>query len=174
MGTVEQFVWIDYVIVAIIFVSSIISLIRGFAKEALSLLVWILSIGIAWIFFRDLAMQLEPYVEPQSVRLGIAFAVLMISVLVLGGLINYIIFQVIQKTGLSGTDRLLGMVFGLFRGVTLVAVLVWLAGLTPFPEDEWWQESVLLDDFTRLSIKIKESLPADISDYFIFDKQQEH
>ncbi len=171
MGIIEHFIWIDYVIIAIIVVSSIISLIRGFAKEALSLLVWVLSIGLAWAFFRELAIALEPWIELQSARLGVAFAIIMITVLIVGGLINYIIFQIIEKTGLSGTDRLLGMVFGTIRGAALVTVLVWLAGLTPFPEDDWWQKSVLLDDFTQLTERIKNALPDDIGEYFNYKQK---
>ncbi len=171
MDTLPEFVWVDYVIIGIIAVSSIISLMRGFVKEALSLVVWAVAIGVAWFFFRELAVQLTPYIDVQSVRLGVAFAILMIATLIVGGIVNFIISQLVEKTGLSGTDRLLGMIFGAGRGILLIAILVWLAGLTPFPQDAWWQQSALLHYFSDLSVWLRDLLPPNIGDFFTYGKE---
>jgi len=163
--------WPDILILSLIGISALISLLRGFVREAFSLVVWILAFWISWSFFRDLAIRLEPMVQTPSVRLGIAFVLLMLVSLVVGGLINYLIIQLVQKTGLSGSDRFLGMIFGAARGVLVVAVLVLLAGLTPFPGDPWWHESNLIPYFEELSVRLLGLLPPDVADWFRFSGQ---
>lgn len=160
-------IWIDYVILGVIGLSTIISLVRGFVREALSLVVWVFAFWVAWTFFRELADHLGVFSVP-SVRLGVAFAILFIATLIVGALVNYLIGQLVDKTGLSGTDRLIGMLFGAARGALLIAVLVLLAGLTPFPEDPWWQESRLLGHFQELATWLKGLLPEDIGERFRF------
>ncbi len=163
-----QLIWVDLVILGIILVSTIISLVRGFIREAFSLAVWILAFWVSWSFFRDLAVRLEPWVQTPSVRLGVAFAGLMILSLVIGGLINYLIIRLIQSTGLSGSDRFIGMIFGAARGILVVAVLVLLAGLTPVPADPWWQESKLIPYFEELALWLRDMLPPEVAEKFQF------
>lgn len=160
-------IWIDYVILGIIGLSAVISLIRGFVREALSLAVWVLAFWVAWTFFRDLALQLDWFTVP-SVRLGAAFLILFIATLMLGALVNFLVGQLVDKTGLSGTDRMIGILFGAARGAILVAILVLLAGLTPFPNDPWWKESQLIGYFQELAVWLKQLLPADIGGKFKF------
>ncbi len=160
-------IWVDYVIIGIIGLSAVISLIRGFVQEALSLAVWVLAFWVSWTFFRDLATQLDWFTVP-SVQLGVSFAILFIATLMVGALVNFLVGQLVEKTGLSGTDRLIGVFFGAARGALLVAVLVLLAGLTPFPNDPWWQESLLIGYFQELALWLKSLLPADIGDKFQF------
>jgi membrane protein required for colicin V production len=161
-----QMAWLDFVIIGIISLSAVISLIRGFVREAFSLAVWFLAFWVSWSFFRDLAVQLEPWIDTPSVRLGVAFTILMVVTLVIGGLVNYLIIQLVERTGLSGSDRLIGMIFGIARGVLLVSALVLLAGLTPFPGDPWWQNSHLVPYFEELAVWLMELLPEDIAQRF--------
>lgn len=158
--------WVDYVIIGIVVLSALISLLRGFIREAFSLAIWMLAFWISWSFFRELAVQLQPWIETPSVRLGVAFAALMLGSLAVGGLVNYLVIQLVERTGLSGTDRLVGMVFGVARGVLLVTVLVWLAGLTPIPQDPWWRESHLVPYFEELALWLRQLLPEDIAERF--------
>ena len=160
-------IWVDYIIIGIIALSSVISLIRGFVREALSLAVWILAFFVAWTFFRDLAPHLVWFSLP-SVRLGLALAILFLVTLMVGGLVNYLIGQLVEKTGLTGTDRLIGMLFGAARGVLLVTLLILLAGLTPFPEDPWWKSSQLISYFQELAVWLKTLLPEDLGEKFRF------
>ena len=90
----------------------------------------------------------------------------MIVTLTVGGLVNYLIIQLVERTGMSGTDRLIGMVFGVARGVLLVAVLVLLAGLTPMPGESWWVESSLAPYFTELALWLRDLLPPEMADSF--------
>lgn len=160
--------WVDVVIISVVSISALISLIRGFVREAFSLAVWMLAFWISWSFFREFSIRLESFIETPSVRLGVAFAVLMVVSLAIGGLINYLVIQLVQKTGLSGSDRFIGMIFGVARGVLVVAALVILAGLTPFPGDPWWQESRLIPYFEELAVWLLEMLPVDVAEKFQF------
>lgn len=159
-------IWLDFLIIGIILLSALISLVRGFVREAFSLAVWVLAFWVSWSFFRDLEVPLRQWIDSPTVRLGIAFAGLMIVTLVIGGLVNYLIIQLVERTGMSGTDRLIGMVFGAARGVLLVAVLVLLAGLTPMPEEGWWLQSSLVGYFEELAFWLRDLLPPEISGRF--------
>jgi membrane protein required for colicin V production len=139
--------WIDWAIIAIITVSALISLTRGFVKEALSLLTWVVAGLVAWLFGGALAGHLSPFIETPSIRVIVACSILFIMTLLLGGLINYLIGQLVRVTGLSGTDRFLGMVFGAARGALLIVVAVGLLSLAPVEGDVWWRQSELIPHF---------------------------
>ncbi|MBH3553469.1 CvpA family protein [Pseudomonas aeruginosa] len=145
------FTWVDWTMVAIIVVSSLISLSRGFVKEALSLLTWIVAGAVAWMFGGALAQHLGEYIQTPSARIIAACALLFIATLLLGALVNYLIGELIRVTGLSGTDRFLGMVFGGARGVLLVVLLVGLLSLAPVQQHPWWQQSVLMPHFLMVA-----------------------
>lgn len=156
----------DYIILLIIGISAVISLIRGFVREAFSLAVWILAFWVSWTFFRELAPYFESMIETPSVRLAVAFTVLMIAALIVGGLVNYLVIKLVEHSGLSGSDRFIGMIFGIARGALLVTTLVLLAGLTPFPADPWWQESRLVPYFEELAALLVSWLPEDVANWF--------
>lgn len=158
--------WLDIVIVGVILLSTLISLARGFVREAFSLAIWVLAFWVSWSFFRELEIPLRAWIGSPTARLGIAFALLMIVSLVIGGLVNFLIIQLVERTGMSGTDRLIGMVFGAARGVLLVAVLVLLAGLTPLPREAWWLESSMVGYFEELAFWLRDLLPPEIADRF--------
>lgn len=154
--------WVDIVILAVIGISIIVSLFRGFMREVFSLFVWVLAIWLGLQFSGLLAGALEAWIELPSARVIIAFAGIFLVVLVIGGLVNYLLGKLIESTGLSATDRLVGGLFGALRGVAIVLVAVIVLSLTPFKEDPWWQESRLLPEFTRLAEWAKEFLPESV------------
>ena len=159
----NQFVWIDFVIIGIIGISALVSLMRGFVREALSLVVWALAIGLGWVFFREAAVYLEPWIDVPSIRLGAAFGLILISTLIVGGIINYLMGELVDKTGLSGSDRVIGMLFGAVRGALLVTIIVVLASKTPLSEDPWWQQSQLVGQFEILAEWLLQYLPEDLA-----------
>ncbi len=141
------FVWVDWLIIGVIAISALISLARGFVKEALSLLTWVIAGLVAWMFGGALADLLIGYIETPSLRVIVACTILFVLTLILGGLINYLIGQLVRVTGLSGTDRFLGMIFGAARGVLLVVVVIGLLSLAPVEGDIWWTQSELIPHF---------------------------
>ncbi len=156
--------WLDYAIISIILISTLVSLFRGFVREALSLVFWVAAFWVAQMFFRELAVPLGQWIKVPSLQLIAAFAIIFLAVLMLGGLVTFVIAKLIDATGLSGTDRVIGMLFGATRGALLVAGLVLLAGLTPIPQDPWWQQSQLVGHFEELATWLRGLLPADIAE----------
>ncbi|MFU8838386.1 MAG: CvpA family protein [Thiohalomonadaceae bacterium] len=156
--------WVDYSILAILGISTLISIWRGFTREALSLAGWILAAWVALSFSNNMVVLLEPFIDAPSLRLIVAFAILFLLTLLVAGIINFLMVQLIQKTGLSGTDRILGIFFGIARGALVIAVLVLIAGMTPMPQDDWWRASALLHYFQDLALWIRQYLPDDIAE----------
>lgn len=148
----ETLNWVDFIILGVIILSTLISLIRGFVKEAISLVIWVAAFFIASQFYSDLAVYITHF-NDEMIRNGIAIAILFVATLILGGLCNYLIGKLVQVTGLSGTDRALGAVFGALRGVLIVsAALFFMDTFTPAASSTGWQTSVLIPEF-RLIIE---------------------
>jgi membrane protein required for colicin V production len=149
----------DIIVLVIIAISILVGAIRGFVKEAFSLAVWAAAFLIAFQYSGALAIQLEGHIELPSARTSLAFAGLFLSVLLVGGLLTFLVGKLVEKTGLSGTDRLLGGVFGGVRGVALVLAIILIAGLTPVPQDPWWQQSRAIQSLMPLAEWSAQYLP---------------
>lgn len=158
--------WVDYTILAILMISALISVLRGFVREALSLLGWIVAFWVAVTYSAPLEAYLVPYINVPSVRQAAAFVALFVGVLLTTAVLMYLVGLLVKKTEITGTDRMLGMFFGLARGAVLVGLLVLLAGLTAVPGDPWWKESMLLPHFERLAVEIKSLMPPEVADHF--------
>jgi len=160
--------WFDYGVLVVIGISALISLTRGFVREALALAAWVVSIWVAVSFSKPLAVMLEPFISTPSIRMVAAFLLLFAGTLLAVSVINMLAVKVVKSSGLTGTDRAIGMVFGIVRGVFIVAVLVFLAGLTPLPQDAWWSESLFMPHFQELALWLRDFLPADAAQYFSY------
>jgi len=147
---------IDWIIIGIVSLSTLISLKRGFVKEALSLVTWIAAFLIARLFRTDLAPLLSEFISSSSTRLVAAFALLFVATLIVGAMINHLVGELVRLTGLSGTDRLFGTIFGLARGLMILVVVVALTKLTPLTEDKWWQESIIIPELLKLEQRSRE------------------
>jgi membrane protein required for colicin V production len=158
--------WFDIAILLVILLSGLISLVRGFVKESISLATWLAAGFIALSYHPVLSEMLLPYLESPTISLAAAFAALFVATLIVGAIINFMVSQLVSKTGLSGTDKTLGVVFGIARGVLIIALLVLFAELTPIPEERWWQESTMVEHFTKVAVWIRDLLPADVAERF--------
>ncbi len=160
--------WVDLTIVVIVVLSAVISLFRGFVREVLSLLAWVAAFWLAARLVRPAAALLEPVVTVEAARIVLAFMGVLIGVLLLAGVINYIVGRLLDKTGLSGPDRLLGMIFGILRGAAIVAIIVFVAGLTRLPGASWWQQARLMPPFEVAALTAVGYLPPDLAKHFSF------
>ncbi|WNW14126.1 CvpA family protein [Pseudomonas sp. DTU_2021_1001937_2_SI_NGA_ILE_001] len=142
---------VDWAILAVIAISALISIKRGFVKEALSLVIWIVAGVVAWMFGAGLSYYLADYIATPSARIIASCIILFVATLLVGAMVNFLIGELIRVTGLSGTDRFLGMVFGAARGALLVVVAVGLLSLGPVQQDQWWQDSRLLPQFLMVA-----------------------
>lgn len=156
-------IWIDYAILAIIAVSAVIAFFRGFFREAIGLATWILAFWAAFQLAEPAATLLADWISVRSVRLAVAFGTVFIGVLIVGAIGNYFVGKLVSQTGFAGTDRALGAVFGVLRGVAVLILLVLLAGLTPVPNDDWWDESIFVAHLERGAVWARDWLPPDLA-----------
>ncbi len=161
--------WFDVVILSIIGISAVISLMRGFVKEAMSLAGWLAAIWVALTYSDVLAGLLAEIISTRSIRFIVSFTSLFVVTLLLSSLINYLVSQLVIKTGLSGTDRMIGVLFGVARGGAVVGILVLLAGLTALPQDDWWQQSQLVGHFQQMATWVSGHLPAEVMANLAYD-----
>lgn len=160
--------WVDGAVIGIVLISVLVSVLRGFVREVLSLLAWIVAFWVASAYAVPVSELLASYVTIESARVVLAFVGVLIVTLIAVGIINHLIGTLLDKTGLSGTDRLLGAVFGLARGAAIVLVLVLFGGLTKFPADPWWQEAQSLPPFETAALYVISVMPSDLARYFSY------
>jgi membrane protein required for colicin V production len=140
--------WADWTVLGIIVVSCLIGVKRGFVKEALSLVVWILAMLVSLTFRENFAVLLEPHIQTLSVRQMSSFGILFALTLIVGAMANYLLSELVRLTGLSGTDLFFGTLFGLFRGfVVVMAILLFIPPIISVDQDLWWKESMTIPMF---------------------------
>ncbi|TAN51503.1 MAG: CvpA family protein [Methylococcaceae bacterium] len=164
----QTLIWIDYAILGLIGLSALIGLLRGFIREAFSLVLWFLAGWVGLTFSREFSVFLEPSITQPSMRIAASFGILFITTLLLGGLLGFLLSTLVAATGFGGTDRLIGLLFGVARGAVIVAILVLLAGVTPLPEDPWWKESQLIPPFQKLALWLRGQLPDGLAGYVTY------
>lgn len=143
--------WADLAILGILFVSALISIKRGFVKEALSLAGWAAAFAVAMLFGPSLATLFTNSIESPSVREMAAFGILFAATLVVAAMANYLIAELVRMTGLSGTDRMFGMIFGVIRGVIVImAIILLIPPVVPIDQEVWWRESNLIPYFLSM------------------------
>lgn len=140
-------VWVDYAIIIVIALSTLISLTRGFVREAFSLAIWIAAFFVASWFYQDLAVYFTSFTD-STVRNGLAAVILFVLTLIVGALLNFLLGKLVDGTGLTGTDRVLGLVFGAARGVLIVTLVLFVIdSFTALSASDWWQQSQLIPHF---------------------------
>ena len=149
--------WFDYLLLAIVGASALVGLFRGLVKEALSLVVWVLAIWAAWNLAGLVEPRLSGLVADPALRLWAARAAVLVGVLVLGGLTTTLISFLLDRTGLTGTDRLLGMLFGLGRGAILATLVVIALEFAGFDADPWWQQSKLIPYAAPIAERLRDA-----------------
>ena len=162
-GGRRSMAWADLGILGIVGLSAVMSLFRGFVREAIALAGWIAGLWFAFNYVEVGAGWFVRWVDSPEIRLVLGFVVLLAAVLVVAGVAGRLAGGLVDMTGMGGTDRVLGMIFGAGRGAVIVAVLVLLAGFTDVAREPWWRESVLLPRFEALAGEVARILPPEIA-----------
>lgn len=165
--------WADYAIVATIALSLTVGLWRGFIKEVFALAVWIAALWLAFQFSDAAAELLTEQVDLPSARTAIGFTGIFLAVLLVGALLTFLLGKLVESTGLTGTDRLLGAMFGVVRGFALVVLMILVTGFTPLPRDDWWQESRGIAATLPLVHWVTGFLPDNVSELLDFEAETE-
>ena len=163
--------WVDYVIIAVIGLSVITGLFRGFVKELIALSVWVLAIWLALNYSQIVSIWLQSYIADKSIRTVAAFVAILVVTVIAGGLVNALLSFILHRSGLSGTDRLLGMGFGFLRGVFIVTLLMLVVKMTSMPYQEYERQSVLYAQFNPLVACLYGYTPEFIKQMKVFDKE---
>lgn len=135
---------VDYLIVALVALSAIVGIARGFLREIIALATWIVALIVAWHYGRLLEPYLGGLLSSPHVRPWAARAILLVGVLLLGAGIGAIVTHLVRLSLFSGTDRFLGFLFGLMRGLVILGVLVLVCHALRLDEERWWRASRLL------------------------------
>ena len=138
---VGNFAVADVVMGIVIVVSAVFGLMRGLVREVLSLAIWAAALLLGIAFAGSVAAMLGLDLSA-GLQTAIGFAIVFVAVLVAGALAQRFLGGLVESTGLTGTDRTLGLVFGTVRGAAVVLVALIL--LRPFAESrDWWAESLI-------------------------------
>lgn len=148
---------VDYILIGAFAVSLVIGFFRGFFREALSLVNWLLALWLAWRF-SGLLDPLLAGVSSPVLKLWLGRVIVFVGALLVGALLSHLVALLIRKTGLTGTDRALGMVFGAARGVLVVGILVIGFQMLDMDQEPWWQESRIVPRTADLTASIREYL----------------
>lgn len=158
-------IWVDVVILMIVAVSCLFGLGRGFVREILSLLAWVAAILIARVYAPSLSPMFASWVESVTMQYVVAFALLFIAVLLAAAIVNGLVARLVDVTGLKLTDRLLGGIFGVARGIVIVMLLLFF-GSSFFATESWWQSSRFipqLEEWTEMSrVFVMEGAPPQV------------
>ena len=140
-----NFTAVDWTIIVVLGLSILLSLWRGFVREAVSLAGWIAAFVIANMFVGEVAIFLQQWIANVTGRYVAAYALLFAGTLMVAGIVGKLSAQVVRVTGLTLLDRLLGTVFGFIRGIIIVLVAVYVVRqLAPAQNVLWLDESQLM------------------------------
>lgn len=151
----------DYAVTGIMLVSLLLGLWRGLVYEVLSLLGWPLAFMLSRLFAGDIESMLP--VSQVQVRVALAYALVFIAVLIAWGMVVWLFSRIVKAAGLGVLDSLLGGLFGLLRGVLVILVLVWLAGLVGIPERAFWRDAKFSKAAEDAALLAKVWLPDNIA-----------
>jgi membrane protein required for colicin V production len=153
----------DYVVIAVVGLSLLFGLWRGVVGEIIALLAWVLGIFAAIEFGPQVGQELLAGVVDPAVRTLGGCVLIFIGVLVVMALIRLAVRSVVKALGLTVSDRLLGMFFGLARGVLVVMIMVGLGGMTAAPNQAWWREAALAPPLETAVMVARQWLPDDLA-----------
>lgn len=156
---------IDYGIMAIVGVSVVFGLLRGFVREAMSLMTWILA-GILGTLYCDEVAAWFTSISIVGVRLLLAFILIVLTTLIVGGIVSHLISKLVKSTKFSITDRIVGTLFGLARGVVIIAIVVLMVNPSVVAKKEIWKSSKLVPQFEPASLWIKAQLPEELLKFY--------
>ncbi len=159
----------DVFTLAVVGLSIMLGMMRGFVREVFALLGWIVAFMVANQLASPLSQFLPASISAPTIRLlGGFIAAFGLSLLIMS-LITKVLSELIKLIGLGGFDKILGGVFGCLRGVVIMVILVIISGLTSLPKQEGWRNAMFSSPLEALAIKVLPSLPDTLRNHVQFD-----
>jgi membrane protein required for colicin V production len=136
---------VDYILAAVVLISVLFGAIRGFLRESVALLGWLVGLWLAWRNAPHLIPYLGGALAGTVLQIWVARLIVLMAVVIVAWLIGSLLGYVVQRSGLTlGVDRILGGVFGLVRGAVIVGFAVMLGEAAELNSEPWWQASKLM------------------------------
>jgi membrane protein required for colicin V production len=149
----------DIALIAVVALSTLFGLARGVIRELIALATWVVGFVVAIGFSGPLADQF-PWLDVAPVlKQAFAFGLILIAVMIVGAIALRMLTGVVRAIGLGFTDRMLGAVFGVGRGLVAVVAFALIAGATTLPKHDWWQNSALGEPLAHAALAVKPYLP---------------
>jgi membrane protein required for colicin V production len=146
----------DYIVFTIIGISIVVSMMRGAVREVLAIAGWIVAIYVAKTYATQLIPLLPADIPSEALKILAAYVIVFFGVLLISSLLIIALSSLIKKIGLNWLNRGVGAMFGFARGLLIVCVLVFLAGLTSLPKDARWTDAMFSSPLEAL---VKSMLP---------------
>lgn len=153
----------DYVVIVTVGLSLLFGLWRGVVGEIVALVAWALAIFAALEFGAPVGGTLFVGMNDPAVRSLAGCVLVFVAVLVVMSLLRMALRSMVKALGLSVSDRLLGMLFGIARGLLVCLLLVGLGGLTSAPQQVWWRAATLAPPMETAVLAVRPWLPADLA-----------
>lgn len=157
--------WIDFVIIALIFGYTVAGIVRGLIGEILSLTLWMLAIWIGLVFNREFSILLTLTVVNPAVRVALSFIGLLLITLAIGNAIKGLLIDLLRTSELDFFNRFWAMIFGSAQGVLVVTTVILVAGLSPLPSEPWWNNALLIPPFQSLALSLRDNISSDMASY---------
>ncbi len=151
---------LDLAIAAVLVLSVAWGVWRGLTREVMSLAGWVISFIVANTFGGQIGDMLPASLAREEIRVLIAFLVIFVLTLIAATIAGVLLSKLFKVAGLSGVDRTLGGLFGLARGVVILLACTIAVGLTAFPKDAMWKQSVGAGMLERTVLQLKPWLPS--------------
>ena len=162
---------LDWCVIGAMALSTLFAFIRGFVREFIALLTWVVGVVAAILFSPTLAAWFPGFGANEAVRYILAFALILVVALLLGALVAWPLGAVIRKSGLGFVDRFLGAIFGVARGALLVVGFALVAGLTSLPRQDWWQNAALAPALVAAAMASVHWLPPEWAQRLDYSKE---
>ncbi|MEO8342823.1 MAG: CvpA family protein [Gallionella sp.] len=154
---------LDFVVIGILLLSWLLGFWRGLIQEVMSLVGWPLAFMLSKLFAGNIAPWLP--LEQETSRIAAAYVLVFIAVLIIWNVIAILLSKLLKVIGSGWLDRTMGGVFGLVRGVLVVLVLAWMAGLMNFSRQPFWHDAMLSRTLEDAALLTKTWLPPGIAQH---------
>lgn len=158
-----KFEVLDGVVIAVVLISALLAMFRGFVREVLSIAAWVAAAVLAYLFYEQLVPYVSEYVNNPTLATGISAAAIFLVALLIVSLITMKISDFVMDSPVGVVDRLLGFIFGAARGVLLVVVAViffnWLVDNENRPA--WVTSAMTYPELSRLGDRLLAAIPDD-------------
>jgi membrane protein required for colicin V production len=134
---------LDLIVLAVIALSVMFAYFRGVVREVVALAAWIVGLVAAFRYMDQVATIFAGLDVTPAVRHVLAFVLILVVFMIAGALVAWILRSAVRAVGLGFVDRFLGALFGVARGALIAVLFALIAGVTPLPRLDWWQNSLV-------------------------------